>query len=122
MKRDQISLKQMQFYGYHGLFAEEKKLGQHFIVNVDIFASLKKAGITDDMGASIDYSDVFQKVANIVEGESKNLIEALAEDIATTLLDSFQKIEACQVEVVKPNPPINGHYEAVSVQIYRERK
>lgn len=122
MKCDRISLKKMQFYGYHGLFDEEKKLGQRFIVNVDVFTSLKQPGFSDDMDDSIDYSDIYQKVGSIVEGPSFNLIEAVAEKISQTLLDYFKKIEACKVEILKPDPPINGHYEAVSVQIYRERK
>jgi len=122
MKRDRISLKKMQFYGYHGLFAEEKKLGQRFVVSVDVFTSLKQSGLSDNMEDSIDYGEIYQKVANIVEGSSFNLIEAVAEKISQTLLGYFQKIEACEVEVLKPDPPINGHYEAVSVQIYRERK
>jgi len=122
MKQDKITLKRMQFYGYHGLFDAENTLGQRFFVDADLYTSLKPAGESDNMEDSIDYGKVFQIIEEIVEGEPKNLIEAVAEEIATTLLATFKKIEACRIEVVKPDPPIPGHYDTVSVQIYRERR
>jgi len=118
---DKIILQDMQFYGYHGLFAEENKLGQRFNVNAELYLSLKQAGTTDHMDDSIHYGEAFKKVKEIVEGEPRHLIEAVAEDIAQELLTSFSKLIACKIKVIKPNPPIHGHYESVAVEIYRER-
>lgn len=111
----------MQFYGYHGLYEPEKTLGQRFFVDVDLYTPLRVAGVSDNMEDSIDYGKVFHTIEEIVEGESKNLIEAVAEEIALALLNTFVKLEACRIEVTKPDPPIRGHYDAISVQIYRER-
>lgn len=119
---DKIILNNMQFYGYHGLFKEETKLGQRFNVDVDLHISLEEAGRTDDMNASIHYGHVFEKIQTIVEGEPRHLIESVAEDIASELLTGFSKLQACRVKVIKPDPPIPGHYESVAVEIYRERK
>lgn len=118
---DKIILQDMQFYGYHGLFAEENKLGQRFNVDAELYLSLKQAGTTDQMDDSIHYGEAFEKVKEIVEGEPRHLIEAVAEDIAQELLTSFSKLTACKIKVIKPNPPIHGHYESVAVEIYRER-
>lgn len=118
---DKIILRNMKFYGYHGLFPEENKLGQRFNVDLDLFLSLEKAGKTDEMKDSIDYGRVFNVVREIVEGESKNLIEAVAQLIADRLLDEFSILQACTVKVKKPNPPIDGHYDFVAIEIYRER-
>src|SRR5699024_9891048 len=118
---DNITLRQMQFYGYHGLFPEENKLGQRFIVDVQLFLSLEKAGKSDQMNDSIDYGKVHEVVQAIVEGEAMHLIEAVAEKIAGQLLGEFALLQALQVKVIKPDPPIQGHYESVSVEIYRER-
>lgn len=112
----------MQFYGYHGLFPEEKKIGQRFWVDVELFLDLKKAGKTDQMENSIDYGLVYEYVRRIVEGEAKNLVEAVAEHIADELLTNFDMLNACTVKVIKPDPPIAGHYDSVSVEIYREKK
>lgn len=118
---DKILLKNMQFYGYHGLFPEENKLGQRFNIDLEMFLDLKKAGQTDDMLASVHYGHAFDLVKSVVEGKAKDLIEAVAEEIATQLLAQFNLIDACTVKVVKPDPPIPGHLESVAVEIYRER-
>lgn len=122
MKVDKIKLKKLAFYGYHGLFPEENKLGQRFYVDVELHLSLKKAGKTDNMHNSIDYGKVYDVVKAVVVGEKKKLIEAVAEEIAQNLLHTFSVLNACQIEVTKPDPPIHGHYESVSVQIFRERE
>lgn len=119
---DKILLNRMQFYGYHGLFAEENKLGQRFNVDVELFVDLQKAGQTDEMNDSIHYGHAYELIQRIVEGERKNLIEAVAEAISSTLLASFSLLEACTVKVTKPDPPIPGHYDSVAVEIYRERQ
>lgn len=122
MQMDKIQMNQMEFYGYHGLYPEENKLGQRFIVDVELFLPLQKAGISDQMTDSVDYGKVYEIVKEIVEGKAKNLIEAVAESIAEALLSQFSLLKACQIKVVKPDPPIPGHYKSVAVEIYRERK
>lgn len=118
---DTIKLNQLQFYGYHGLLPEENKLGQRFTVDAKLYVSLKKAGQTDDMNDSIDYGKVYKVIQSVVEGETKKLIEAVASEMAAALLKTFTKLEACQIQLIKPNPPIHGQYESVAVEIYRER-
>lgn len=118
---DKILLNGLAFYGYHGLFEEEKKLGQHFKADIVLFLSLKEAGETDDMHKSIDYGAAYDVIQQIVEGPSKDLIEAVAEEIAAVLLKTFPTLAACKVKVTKPNPPIRGHYDSVAVEIERKR-
>jgi 7,8-dihydroneopterin aldolase/epimerase/oxygenase len=118
---DKIHLNEMTFYGYHGLFPEEKKLGQRFMVDLVLELDLKKAGESDEMSYSIDYGAVYQEVKGIVEGIAVNLVETVAERIAQQLLASFSLLQACHVKVYKPDPPIPGYYKSVAVEIYRER-
>jgi 7,8-dihydroneopterin aldolase/epimerase/oxygenase len=118
---DKILLTNMQFYGFHGLLPEENKLGQRFNVDLELFLDTRNAGTLDEMEQSIDYSKAYQHVKKIVEGKAKNLIEAVAETIAEDLLTSFHLLQACRVKVIKPDPPIPGHYESVAVEIYREK-
>ncbi len=122
MKMDKIHLNQMAFYGYHGLFKEEKKLGQRFLVDLTLFLDLKKAGKSDAMEDSVDYGVVYQKVKEVVEGQSRNLVESVAEEVASNLLTTLDKLDACFVKVYKPDPPIPGHYQSVAVEIFRERE
>ncbi len=112
----------MEFYGYHGLFPEENKLGQRFYVDLILAVDLYKAGKTDNMADSVNYGSIFQVTKEIVEGAARNLVEAVADDIAEALLGEFDKITACTVKIYKPDPPIPGHYQSVAVEIYREKK
>lgn len=119
---DKIILTNLQFYGYHGLFPEENRLGQRFNVDLELYLDLKKAGKSDDMHDSVHYGHVYEQVKAIVEGKPANLIEAVAERVAEQLLASFELLQACRVRLIKPDPPIPGHYDSVAVEIYREKK
>lgn len=119
---DKVILEDMLFYGYHGLFPEERRLGQRFRVDLELFADLKQAGRSDKMEDSIHYGMVYDTVKEIVEGEAKNLIEAVAETIAAALLEQFDLLHACRVKLIKPDAPIPGHFKSVAVDIYREKR
>jgi len=119
---DRIILEGMQFYGFHGLFPEENKLGQRFAVDLVLYTDTSKAGETDNMHDSIHYGHAYEIVKEIVEQKVLNLIEAVAEEIAARLLEHFDLLQACKVKVIKPDAPIPGHFKSVAVEIYRERK
>lgn len=118
---DKIFLNEMEFYGYHGVFPEETKLGQRFYVDLELDIELKQAGLTDDLSETVNYADVFAKVRDMMEGPPKKLLETVAEQISEQLLTSFPLISACSVKIIKPNPPIEGHYRSVGVKIKRFR-
>ncbi len=109
----------LEFYGYHGVFQEENKLGQRFYVDLTLELDLKKAGTTDDLKATINYGDVYKKVQSIVEGKPYKLVETVAEKIAAELLSAYGTLQLCTVKVIKPDPPIPGHYRSVAVEITR---
>lgn len=112
----------MEFYGYHGVFPEENKLGQRFVVDLEVEADLREAGESDNLEHSINYGQLYFDVKEIVEGEPCQLIEALAEKVAQKLLYAYDRIESVRVAVIKPDPPIPGHYQSVSVEIFRRRQ
>lgn len=118
---DKIFLNQLAFYGYHGVFEEESVLGQRFIVDLELFLNLKAAGKSDDLKHSIHYGEVYNVAKEVVEGKRYQLLESVAEVLASKLLTEFPLLEACKIKLIKPDPPIVGHYESVGVEIYRER-
>lgn len=120
---DQIMLEGMQFYGYHGVNPEERVLGQRFLIDVALFVNLRGAGSSDDLSQSISYSEVYRQVKEIAEGEPRNLIEAVAEDIASRLLETYPLAFALTVTVRKPEAPIKGSMlDAAGVTIHRSRE
>lgn len=119
---DKILFQGMKFYAYHGVFQEENKLGQTYIVDLEVGISLRLAGETDQLEETINYADLYQIVKEIVENEQFKLIESVAEKISSQALSKFPQINDILVRVTKPNPPIPGHYDAVAVEIKRDRK
>lgn len=111
----------MEFYGYHGVFPEENKLGQRFKVDLTVELDLKQAGESDNLEHSVNYGELFEVCRQIVEGQTYKLVESIAENIAAQILQQYESILRCTVKVVKPDPPIPGHYRAVAVEIMRER-
>lgn len=118
---DKIILERMQFYGYHGAIAEENKLGQRYIVDLTLHLDLSTAGVRDDLNETVNYAELYQSLRHIVEGTPFQLIEALAERIASELLDQYTKINQLTVKVTKPHPPVDIHFDGVSVELHRKR-
>ncbi len=119
---DKIILEKMEFYGYHGVYPEENKLGQRYRVDLTAYVDLMPAGPTAELNKSVNYAEIYTLCKEIVEGERFDLIEAVAERIAAELFVQHEKIQACTVKVIKPDPPIPGHYQSVAVEIARERE
>lgn len=116
---DYIHLNKMEFYGYHGVFPEETKLGQRFRLTVSMAVDLKKAGETDELEYTVHYGEVFETCRRIVEGEPKKLVEAVAEEVAKAVLTDFPLVNGVRIQLIKPDPPIPGHYESVAIDITR---
>lgn len=119
---DKMIIRRMEYYGYHGVFDEERKLGQRFYVDLELELNLEAAGKHDDLSETVNYAEVHFTVKEVVEKKSFKLIEALAECIATTVLDTYTRVDALTVAVTKPHPPFDIHFEGVTVQLRRSRK
>ena len=117
---DYIHLRELQYFGYHGVLPEENVLGQRFRANVSLAVDMKRAGETDDLNDTVSYVGVYDICKEVMEGKPYKLIEAVAETIAARILTQYEgQIFGCRVEVIKPDPPIPGQYKEVAVEIVR---
>jgi len=121
LEGDRIRLRGMIFYGYHGVMAEEKVLGQKFLIDADLYCDLSRAGASDRVEDTISYAEVYQRIKSVVTEERYDLLEKLAARIAEQVLQEFP-CQAIRVEVHKPQAPIPGIFEDVSIEIFREKK
>lgn len=121
IRPDRMKMDRMSFFGKHGVFEEERKLGQRWYVDLDMQMSLQEAGLYDDLEQSINYALIHETVRVIMEEESYLLVEALAERVASVLLDTYDRIEEITVRVTKPNPPFDIRFEGVTMEIVRAR-
>ncbi|PKB72683.1 MAG: dihydroneopterin aldolase [SAR202 cluster bacterium Io17-Chloro-G7] len=118
---DRVILEGMQLYGFHGANPEERAQGQLYIVDLSVELDLKKPGISDLLEDTVNYTHLFRAVQTVVEGESKSLLEAVAQAIASKVLAEFP-VQAVRVCLKKPRPPIRRSVIAyAAVEIYRTR-
>ena len=121
-RQDEVFLDGLRFYAYHGVNPEERTQGQRFGVDVRLATDLREAGRTDDLERTISYSAVYKRVRAIVEGPPRDLIEAVAEEIASALLAEFPRARAVTVTVRKPEVALKGAIlDAAGVRIHRTR-
>jgi len=120
---DRLSLLGMRFLGRHGVMPAEKVTAQPFEVDLVLHADLAAAAERDDLAATADYAALFNLVRAIVEGTSRDLIEALAGSIADAALAATptELVDAVEVRVRKPQAPIDGSFDTVEVSIVRRR-
>lgn len=117
---DRIVIDRMTFYANIGATKAERQLGHVVHVDAVLHRDLKRAGLDDDLAATVDYGDVVRTVGEVAEAGEYNLIEALAERVADRVLDAFD-VDRVEVRVEKPYPSVNGRVERVAVEIERAR-
>ena len=83
---------------------------------------LSKAAKTDDLTLTVNYAEIHELLLEIMRTESFRLIEALAEHIASKVLDTYTIIDALTVRLTKPHPPFDIHFEGVTIELHRTRK
>lgn len=118
---DTIFLKGIVLHAHHGVLAEEQRLGQRFILHLEMDLDLSRAGSSDRLEDSVNYASVYELAASIATQQRFNLLEALAEAIASGLLANFPPLQAVRITIEKPSAPIAGVLECAGVTLRRSR-
>lgn len=108
---DKLVLKGLKFRGYHGFYEQERIDGNDFEVDLVFHLSLGEAGKKDDLEKTIDYSIAQKIVTEVMDGESKKLIEHLTFLIGERLAEQFGVSNSFDVILRKLNPPLPGTCE-----------
>jgi dihydroneopterin aldolase len=116
-----IQLKNMAFYGYHGHHPEESVRGQRFLVDLTLACDFAQAAATDQLGATVDYVQVYEVCRRIVERDRVKLLETLADRILTAVLAECPSVHRVEITIKKPGAPIPGVLDYVAVETSRER-
>lgn len=115
---DKFRMNNMIFYGYHGIFAAEKEIGQIIEVDVELSSDLATAARNDDPEMGFNPVDIYTICKDIVEGKDFNLLEAIAETIATQLHSTYD-LDEVKIRVRKPGVPAGGIVGSLEVEICR---
>ncbi|GAA3777009.1 dihydroneopterin aldolase [Microbacterium kribbense] len=117
---DRIALRGLRAFGYHGVYEHERREGQEFTADVTLHVDTRPAAASDDVLDTVHYGDVAEAVTRIIAGDPVDLIETLCARIAATLF-AFERVQAVDVTVHKPDAPITVPFDDVTVTIHRER-
>ncbi len=115
-----VRLKNMVFYGYHGVAEQEKILGGRFEVDLSLDFDMTPAIKSDHLRDTISYEDLYKLVHNVVTNSKYYLIEALAGKIIQEVYQKFSP-EKVLVRIRKPSAPVKGVLDTVEVELCRTR-
>lgn len=104
----------MEFFAYHGVFGEERKVGCKYLVTITLNTDLSKAGESDNLADTINYENIYAIIKKEMETNS-NLIEHVAKRIITSVKRIFPQILTVNLKIAKLNPPIGGQIESAII-------
>lgn len=115
---DQVIIKNLLCRGIIGINPDERDKPQNILVNIVLFADLRKAGESDDIADCVNYRTVAKKVQAHAESAQRLTVEALANDLARLCL-AESGVQGVRVRVEKPGAV--RFTESVGVEIERQR-
>jgi dihydroneopterin aldolase len=118
---NKITLKNMKFFGYHGVFDFEKKQGQIFVVDVEMYCDIDKAMESDNIEDTVDYSQIYGIVKEITQNNRYNLLERLGNVIANEIMKKNSKIFDIIIRIRKPDAPLDGELDFAEVEIRKTK-
>jgi dihydroneopterin aldolase len=114
----QLVLENMEFYAYHGHFAEENIVGGRFSVDVVLETNVDLVSVSDNLEDAVDYGRVYELVKREM-GQVSRLLEHVVKRIVDAIQGEFKQVEKITVTVSKLNPPVGGKMDRFSVTLTR---
>ncbi len=103
----------MEFHAFHGCYDMEQKVGNHFVVDLEIATSQDNIA-EDDLQQAVNYLAVYEIVAKQMK-QTQRTIEAVCLNIIDAVAAHSSKVEGVRCEVAKMAPPLGGKVGKVSV-------
>ena len=113
-----IRLENMEFRAAHGCYDLEKKVGNRFVVTVEIEAESEEAAREDNVQKAVNYLNVYELVGEQMRITS-DILENVALRIGDAIREKWPQVERVRVEVSKLAPPLGGKIEKVTVGVTR---
>jgi dihydroneopterin aldolase len=118
---DKIFVNGLLIHAHHGVMAHEEKVGQRFVIDLELDIDLAPAGRSDKLADTVSYSAIVETATEAFTRRSYRLVEAAAAAVAEELLAGFPKVSSVQVTLHKPHAPIAAIFNDVGVTILRKR-
>lgn len=111
MTRTAITISGLRLYGYHGVGAQERRVGAWFRYDLHLRYDASRAIDSDSVADALNYAEVAETVARVAATPS-DLLEHLAGRIRRELTAAYPAITGGSVAVTKEAPPVARSFEA----------
>jgi 7,8-dihydroneopterin aldolase/epimerase/oxygenase len=118
---DTIFVNGLLIHAHHGVMAHEEKVGQRFMIDLELAIDLAPAGRSDKLADTVSYSAIVDAATRAFTRESFRLLEAAAAAVADDLIAAFPPVVSVRVTLHKPHAPIAAIFNDVGVSILRKR-
>ena len=118
---DKIVINSLKIFAHHGVNPEETAMGQWFVLDIEVWADLKDACLTDELEDTVSYADIIKTVRSAMTEKNCKLLEHAAQRIADAILLNHSTIRHVRVNLKKPDAPIKADFDYVAVEIERSR-
>jgi len=115
-----VALEGIEFFAYHGVQNEERKIGNKYSVDINVEANFSEAALNDEISAAVNYELLYKLIKKEIKKPSK-LLENIAHRIIEQVLTSYPGVDKVTVSISKFNPPIGGVCQRAKVTIEKNK-
>jgi 7,8-dihydroneopterin aldolase/epimerase/oxygenase len=119
---DRIFVNGLVIHAHHGVMEHESKVGQRFVLDLELSIDLKDAARSDKLVDTVSYAAIVEAASRAFTAQSYRLVETAAGAVADALLTGFARVACVQVTVRKPHAPIAAIFADVGVTLLRDRE
>ena len=120
--RDTIFVSGLLVHARHGVMEHESKVGQRFVIDLELSTDLSESSRTDRLADTVSYSNVVATATSAFKDVNYKLLERAAGAVADAVLAAFPRVSAVKITVHKPHAPIAAIFGDVGVVLTRTRQ
>jgi len=118
---DKIIIDSLKIFAHHGVNPEETAMGQWFVLDIEAWADLSDACLTDELDDTVSYADIIKTVRKAMTEKNCKLLEHAAQRTVDAIFESYGRIRHIRLRLRKPDAPIKADFGFVAVEIERDR-
>jgi dihydroneopterin aldolase len=118
---DRIFITGLALHSYHGVMPHEAKVGQTFILDLELDIDLSTAALSDKVKDTVSYDKVVACVSDVFCAQRFRLIETAAGRVAEAVLEDFPRVNAVKVTIHKPHAPVAATFNDIGITLTRRR-
>jgi len=116
MSLTRLGINGVEYYAYHGVKPEERKLGGKYQVSMDLFYDATAAVLNDDVNFALNYEEAIFCISEVIANEQFALVETIVFEILNSVMEKFPMLVKATVKVRKYVVPIRRVVDFIEVE------